>query len=101
MIADQEKTSQDRREEKSANREVNGEVNREVNREVNHEVNREVNREPPKPKKSPKYKYQAAFNKKVREEKRFYCEFCGTACSKPNELKKHFETRKHARNSCD
>ena len=56
-------------------------------------------RGPPKPKKLPKFKYQAAFNKRVKEEKRYYCEVCDTACSKPNELKKHFETKKHARNS--
>ena len=56
-------------------------------------------RGPPKPKKPPKFKYQAAFNKRVREEKRYYCEACDTACSKPNELKRHFETKKHARNS--
>ena len=56
-------------------------------------------RVPPKPKKPPKFKYQAAFNKRVREEKRYYCEVCDTACSKPHELKKHFETKKHARNS--
>ena len=56
-------------------------------------------RGPPKPKKPPKFKYQAAFNKRVREEKRYYCEVCDTACSKPNELKRHFETKKHARNS--
>ena len=56
-------------------------------------------RGPPKPKKPPKFKYQAAFNKRVREEKRYYCEVCDTACSKPNELKRHFETKKHVRNS--
>ena len=56
-------------------------------------------RGPPKPKKPPKFKYQAAFNKRVKEEKRYYCEVCDTTCSKPNELKKHFETKKHARNS--
>ena len=56
-------------------------------------------RRPPKPKKPPKFKYQAAFNKRVREEKRYYCEVCDTAFSKPNELKRHFETKKHARNS--
>ena len=55
-------------------------------------------RGPPKPKKPPKFKYQAAFNKRVKEEKR-YCEVCDIACAKPNELKKHFETKKHARNS--
>ena len=56
-------------------------------------------RGPPKPKKRPKFKYQAAFNKRVREEKRHYCEVCDTACAKPHELKKHFETKKHVRNS--
>ena len=55
-------------------------------------------RGPSKPKKPPKFKYQAAFNKRVREEKRYYCEVCDTAFSKPNELKRHFETKKHARN---
>ena len=58
-------------------------------------------RGPPKPKKPPKFKYQAAFNKRVKEEKRYYCEVCDIACSKPNELKKHFETKKHARNLRD
>ena len=53
-------------------------------------------RGPPKPKKPPKFKYQAAFNKRVKEEKRYYCDI---ACAKPNELKKHFETKKHVRNS--
>ena len=56
-------------------------------------------REPKEPKKPPKFKYQAAFNKRVREEKRYYCEACDTACSKPSELRKHFETKKHVRNS--
>ena len=56
-------------------------------------------RGPPKPKRPPKFKYQAAFNKRVKEEKRYYCEVFDIACAKPNELKKHFETKKHARNS--
>ena len=58
-------------------------------------------RGPPKPKKPPKLKYQAAFNVRVKEEKRYYCEVCDIACAKPNELKKHFGTKKHVRNSWD
>ena len=103
------KDTKDRKEEKAAYRAANRSNNREKVREqdrARYARNREEilrrkaeKRGPPKPKKPPKFKYQAAFNKRVREEKRYYCEVCDTACSKPNELKRHFETKKHVRNS--
>ena len=70
-------------------REKNIEKVREQNK-VRYEKNREEIlkrsaelRGPPKPKKPVKYKYQVEFNRRVREEKRFYCEVCDRACSNP------------------
>ena len=48
-------------------------------------------------KKPPKFKYQAAYYQRIKNKKKFFCETCDVAFTRPCLLRCHFESKKHAR----